>query len=457
MKKLVLLVGSLLAVSAVASAKEVVPQPKAAPEVQVKEVIKEVPVEKVVYRDRVVEVAKAGANGTFEVSYKVPFYKFGIAGGLKDTKNNLPGFTFVERVGSLVTKAEVEVAPKHKVRAEAETSLELIPHKEYTGGDEEKATIQKAEERVKTIDEKIEKQIKALEAKIDTYTSPDDDAKKATDEAVLAKLKDGAIKKAAEEKVEEAKIAAKQSGKNPVLVPASKVAVKEMKLGYNYAHSDFVSFDGEFAVNGEGEKSLKVAPTFDVKNYFFENDYVKPTELSVTPAYKYVWTSIPSNGDSSHIVSLSAAAKFAGPYETEVGLDLKDFVSAEIAKDTKVTGNVGIYAKKGFGLYENGNHSIDLGLKGGYKLSDFAWSENAKYVVEHTKGVPVKPDVKTRLKEDKLYLQPVLTYNYKINDYSKLYTALETELAGTKDYRVRDTGRVWTFGSSVKAGLKVSF
>ena len=434
MKKLVLLVGSLLAVSAVASAKEVVPQPKAVSEVQVKEVIKEVPVEKIVYRDRVVEVAKPGANGTFEVSYKVPFYKFGIAGGLKDTKNNLPGFTFVERVGSLVTKAEVEVAPKHKVRAEAETSLELIPHKVKTA---EKQKYDDEKEKLEKVNAEIEK----LEAKIAAYTDPND-PDKARDEKYLKLYKDR--KPNYEKRVADAKAELDKTSEYE-LKPAQKVAVKEMKLGYNYAHSDFVSFDGEFAVNGKGEKSLKVAPTFDVKNYFFENDYVKATELSVTPAYKYVWETIPSNDKSKHVVSLSAAAKFAGPYETEVGLDLKDFVSAEIAKETKVTGNVGIYAKKGFGLYANGNHSIDLGVKGGYKLENFAWSENAK----GSNG--------TRLNKDKLYLQPALTYTYKINDYSKLYTTLGTEVAGEKNYRAEKPSRAWGFGSDVKAGLKVTF
>ena len=447
MKKLVLLVGSLLAVSAVASAKEVVPQPKAAPEVQVKEVIKEVPVEKVVYRDRVVEVAKAGANGTFEVSYKVPFYKFGISGGLKETKDGMPSFKSIDRTGTLVTKAEVEVAPKHKVRAVAETTLGLIPHK---GESLAKQKYDVAEENLRRVNAAIEN----LEKTIPTYADPNDPAKK-QDEEALKILKDD-TKPFFEKKVATTKAELEKTSEYE-LKPASKVEAKKLEIGYNYAHNDFVSFDTAFAVNGKGEKSLKVAPTFDVKEYFFENDYVKAKEISVTPAYKYVWETIPSNDKSKHVVSLSAAAKFAGPYATEVGLDLKDFVSAEIAKETKVTGNVGIYARKGFGLYENGNHSIDLGVKGGYKLSDFAWSENAKYVVEHTKGVPVKPDVKTRLKEDKLYLEPALTYNYKINDYSKLYTTLGTELAGTKDYRVRDTGRVWTFGSSVKAGLKVSF
>ncbi len=369
MKKLVLLVGSLLAVSAVASAKEVVPQPKVAPEVQVKEVIKEVPVEKIVYRDRVVEVAKAGANGTFEVSYKVPFYGFGFENGLKATKDGMPSFTSIDRTGELFTKAEVEVAPKHKVRAEAKTKLALIPSK--------------AEGEV---------------------------------------------------------------------VPAALVVPKEMKLGYNYAHSDFVSIDTEFALEG-AKKSLKVAPTFDVKEYFFENDYVKAKEISLTPAYKYSWLTIPSVA-SVHEVSLSAAAKFVGPYETEVGLDLEDFVSAKFysvnldknsVKATEVTGNVGIYAKKDFGLYANGNHNIDLALKGGYKLSDFAWSESAK----GSNG--------TRLNEDKLYLQPALTYTYKINDYSKLYTTLGTEVAGKKNYRVEEPSRAWGFDSSVKAGLKVTF
>ena len=44
-----------------------------------------------------------------------------------------------------------------------------------------------------------------------------------------------------------------------------------------------------------------------------------------------------------------------------------------------------------------------------------------------------------------------------INDYSKLYAALETEISGEKNYRAKDRGRVWGADFYVKAGLKVSF
>lgn len=69
MKKLALVLGSLLVVGSVASAKEVVPAPVAAPEVPVQVVEKEV----VVYRDR--EVAPAWKpNGSVELKYK-PYFK----------------------------------------------------------------------------------------------------------------------------------------------------------------------------------------------------------------------------------------------------------------------------------------------------------------------------------------------------------------------------------------------
>ncbi len=66
MKKLALVLGSLLVVGSVASAKEVVPAPAPAPEVVVKVVEKPV----VVYRDRVVEDTKWRPNGSVSLTAK---------------------------------------------------------------------------------------------------------------------------------------------------------------------------------------------------------------------------------------------------------------------------------------------------------------------------------------------------------------------------------------------------
>ncbi len=67
MKKLALVLGSLLVIGSVASAKEVMPAPMPEPEVK----IVEKPVEVIVYRDRVVEApAKWRPNGSVDVQYR---------------------------------------------------------------------------------------------------------------------------------------------------------------------------------------------------------------------------------------------------------------------------------------------------------------------------------------------------------------------------------------------------
>ena len=421
MKKIVLLVASLLAVSTVATAEEV----------QVKEVIKEVPVEKIVYRDRVVEVAKSGANGTFEVSYKVPFYKVKFDGEEKK------GFAFIERNVTLVTKAEVEVSPKHKVRAETETSLELIPHKEKTSTIFEEMAVEGAKAKLDDVDNKI----RELEEKI-----KNNDPDKTKNEAELKKLKEEG-RPEAEKKYNEAKSTLEKMPKDK-WVGGSEVKYESLKLGYNYAHSDFVSVDTEFSIKpSKGRwKTIKIAPKFNVKDYFFDKDYSRVKEISVTPAYSYTWDTIPTKLLTVHEVSLSGAAKFVGPYESDIVLDLENFVVTDIVKKAGViTGNAGIYVQKDFELYNNDKHNINLDVKGGYKLEEFTW-----YMISKGK----KAD---KLNKDKLYIHPTLTYNYKLNDYSKLYAALETEISGEKNYRAKDRGRVWGADFYVKAGLKVSF
>lgn len=121
MKKLALLVGSLLVVSAAVSAKEVVPAPKAvAPEAPVQVVTKEV----VVYRDKLVEAPKTWApTGDFNASYEVGLY------GYDSHEKVHPTFFEIEKAGVFHVDSSVTFAPKHTVYAEAETALELFPHK----------------------------------------------------------------------------------------------------------------------------------------------------------------------------------------------------------------------------------------------------------------------------------------------------------------------------------------
>ena len=112
MKKLALVLGSLLVVGSVASAKEVMPAPVAEPEVK----IVEKPVEVIVYRDRVVEApAKWRPNGSLNIQYR--WYG--------ETENRVPGeknsdwARGTNNYGRLQTEAKVNFTENQKLEVRA--------------------------------------------------------------------------------------------------------------------------------------------------------------------------------------------------------------------------------------------------------------------------------------------------------------------------------------------------
>ena len=112
MKKLALVLGSLLVIGSVASAKEVMPAPVAEPEVK----IVEKPVEVIVYRDRVVEApAKWRPNGSLNIQYR--WYG--------ETENRVPGeknsdwARGTNNYGRLQTEAKVNITENQKLEVRA--------------------------------------------------------------------------------------------------------------------------------------------------------------------------------------------------------------------------------------------------------------------------------------------------------------------------------------------------
>src|SRR3712207_4102414 len=129
MKKLALVLGSLLVIGSVASAKEVMPAPMVEPEVK----IVEKPVEVIVYRDRVVEApAKWRPNGSINVQYR--WYG--------ETENRVPGeegSTWVRgknNYGRLQAEAKVNLTENQRLEIRERAFHTLRSDKSEAAGDQ---------------------------------------------------------------------------------------------------------------------------------------------------------------------------------------------------------------------------------------------------------------------------------------------------------------------------------
>ena len=113
MKKLALVLGSLLVIGSAASAKEVMPAPMPEPEVK----IVEKPVEVIVYRDRVVEApAKWKPNGSVNVQYR--WYgetENKVKGELKKDKEDLDWARERANAGRLQAEAKINFTENQRL------------------------------------------------------------------------------------------------------------------------------------------------------------------------------------------------------------------------------------------------------------------------------------------------------------------------------------------------------
>ncbi|AVQ17447.1 major outer membrane protein FomA [Fusobacterium gonidiaformans] len=395
MKKLALVLGSLLVVGSVASAKEVMPAPVAEPEVK----IVEKPVEVIVYRDRVVEApAKWRPNGSVDVQYR--WYG--------KTENKVDG---------QLAKADGFDPEKEKDWAKDENNYGRLQL-------EGKVNI--------TENQKIDFRYRNFH----TVNTPKKHAEDKYDKSVA---EDDAVRlrhfynfgNVANTKVNAtSRLVWEQKAGD-----GSKKA--EASVGFNFADylfsNDYIKTTN-FTVRplyahkwadhrGSGRKGSEVLGLYLESNY--ELPYGFSVEFNVKPTYTFY----------------GSKQKFT---------NAKNPVEADVKEKKKAFDmDVELYLYNTTNLYKNGKFAVDFNFEGGYDAYSF---HQYRKVAKGNQDLLVA----SAKREYSLYALPTIEAGYQATEFVKLYAAAGAEYRNWKETN-ENSAKNWRWQPTAWAGMKVNF
>ena len=398
MKKLALVLGSLLVVGSVASAKEIIPAPTPAPEKVVEYVEKPI----IVYRDR--EVTPAWRpNGSVDVQYR--WYG--------NTENKEFGEEY----------KEVEV--------------------DYYGEDGEYVNNPR----------KVKRIIKVKDSKKTSWANKNDDYGRLqtvtninfTEKQTLnirtrnyhgLKSED----RAHNGKSDEIRLRHFYNFGN---IGSSKVTAKS-RLEFNNATND-------------AKKHVEASVAFDFSDYFFSNNYFKVDTFALRPLYRHTWA---GHGDDSSVNRYGLSLETAYTLPLGFGLEfnvhgrhdrkLKDnrYEHDLPAKKSKYDtwAEIELILSNSVPLYKSGNFALTLDFEGGYDTYDI-----------HQKKMVYSGDRTGAYRSEySLYALPTLGVSYKATDFVKLYAAAGAEYRNW-NATAKSEARKWRWQPTAWVGMKVTF
>ena len=290
MKRLALLLGSLLVVSAAASAKEVVPAPVVVEEAPVQIVEKEV----IVYRDK-----EEGfrPNGTVGVEYRYYDKTEGQERSVLDNKNNWNGNNRYSRL-------------------QLETNINMTENQ-------------------------------TLNLRSRTYNG-----------------------------------LAQESERN-----YSKTEQTRVQYYYNHGllGDSKVNFTSRVEYVKEGDQKLSYQARFNFADYMFNNDYVKTTDFTVAPYYKYTWSEDNSSDYDNEVgLYFNMVHELPFGFATQLEVDTLGYhhygnnvysgvVDGDRASDKNTTLGVNFYISQNTVLYTNDKVTVDFFVEAGY--DSLTWTD----------------------------------------------------------------------------------
>lgn len=246
----------------------------------------------------------------------------------------------------------------------------------------------------------------------------------------------------------------------------------EVRLRYLYDHGNLgntkINFTSRYhykkLVNDDQE--LQYMARFQLKDYMFDNDFIKIVHFVLAPKYMYVW-----DKDNS------------SDYENKIGLDLYSFSllpfgftlefnvytdyrfygqdqfydGATVVKDRNMTAVLEAYLRKNIKVYEKDKFSINLGFEGGSDPS--VWSK------EKDMGEPVNNRIDGEYQNKKkgtdncqisLYALPYVQFDYRVNENYVMYAAVGAEY---RDFGINNkhSASNWRWQPTAWAGFRFNF
>lgn len=246
----------------------------------------------------------------------------------------------------------------------------------------------------------------------------------------------------------------------------------EMRLRYLYDHGNLgdskVNFTSRYHYKklASGDQELQYMGRFQLKDYMFNNDFIKTVHFVLAPKYMHVW-----DKDNS------------SDYENKIGLDLYSFSllplgftlefnvytdyrfygqdqfydGATVVKDENMTAVLEAYLRKNIKLYEKDKFSLDFGFETGSDPS--VWSKEkdmGEPINKRTDGKYSKKKKGTDNSQFSLYALPYLQFNYKIDENYTMFAAFGAEY---RDFGINNkhSASNWRWQPTAWAGFKFTF
>ncbi|CAL7891896.1 FomA family porin-like outer membrane protein [Fusobacterium necrophorum] len=404
MKKLALVLGSLLVIGSAASAKEVMPAPMPEPEVK----IVEKPVEVIVYRDRVVEApAKWKPNGSVNVQYR--------------------WYGEIENTNSKYTTK--------KAIAEAEKKVEKSLVKPNETG------LGKATEAIKNLEDLKSKKIRTWEGS---------DPKTRLEVKASANITEN---QNVEFRLRDWKGLTHRNNKN------DKVDEYYLQHTYNFgklgdSKVDF-ALESRFQVEKADEKFIRERFNFDFAEYLFNNDYVKTTAAVLAPEFKYAWTHSDNHTETyglyaDYQADIIGGVTFEAEFEDLFAHSRENVADGKDKKGNK--GDLEFTLNRPTTLYAAGKHKVVFEPKLQYATS---WAYNKKTIENEVAGITRTNGKKEKWGNYTAKFEPIVKYSYQATEYVKLMANVGAEYKNRND--ARHSASHWRWQPYAELGMRVNF
>lgn len=198
-----------------------------------------------------------------------------------------------------------------------------------------------------------------------------------------------------------------------------------------------------------GAQQIEYMAMFNFADYMFNNDYIKTTDFTVAPRYRYAWSSNSDDYVNTLGVDLYTMHELPYGFSFEFNLyPMEDFFGIDKSlegkmRDKEFTVDMEAYLRNSVNLYTNGNVSVDFNFEAGY--DPYTWSQYKQYGEnENSKS------------EYELYVLPTVQLNYQATSNVKVYVAAGAEY---RDWTVTagDEASHWRWQPTVFAGFRTTF
>ena len=197
----------------------------------------------------------------------------------------------------------------------------------------------------------------------------------------------------------------------------------------------------------------------------FNNDFVKTTDFTLAPKYKYVWGD-DNSSDYDNRVGLDLSSYHELPWGFSFEFNLyadqhfygqdQYFNGGNTKKDKNFTLDMEAYIYNYTKLYENGNFALGFYFEGGY--DDYSYSQEKMFGTKHI-AADDKLGTTASGTDDtdySLYALPGIQADYQVTPNFKVYAVAGAEYRDWADSNGKSASD-WRWQPTVWAGFKTTF